>query len=427
MAIVKTDNKHYVEIAEAIRAVNGLSKLYAPAQMAAAILALGSSNRLPEGYTELAYIESTGTQYIDTGFVPNQNTRVLVTFETETCNNDYRAVFAARTTSGNKDSVGFYLSNANVFTGFYGNATSFSFSGIDFAGNHIVDWNKNVVTLDGVTQTLTAQTFNSGCPLFLCAVDNAGTVFNKHFLHGKIYSCQIYDNSTLVRDFVPCRNPYGDVGLYDLVNAQFYGNAGTSTFVGNVPVVRPTLPIGYTELSYIQSSGTQYIDTGFKMNQDSRVVMKVQPTVEPSSYGWLFEGRDTGGKASKGVIYFNGDWCADYNVALAATRYHFTTVSPLDVLNIDYNKNSCTINGETGTFAAETFQSTTNLALLALNTSGTVNYFVSAKLYSSRVYDNGVLIRDFVPCRNPNGEYGLYDLVNAKFYGNAGTGSFTGS
>ena len=36
---------------------------------------------LPNGYKELEYIESTGTQYIDTGFTPNANTRVEVTYE----------------------------------------------------------------------------------------------------------------------------------------------------------------------------------------------------------------------------------------------------------------------------------------------------------------------------------------------------------
>ena len=38
-----------------------------------------AGGRLPSGYTELQYIESTGTQYINTGFQPNQNTRVTAT------------------------------------------------------------------------------------------------------------------------------------------------------------------------------------------------------------------------------------------------------------------------------------------------------------------------------------------------------------
>ncbi len=38
----------------------------------------------------------------------------------------------------------------------------------------------------------------------------------------------------------------------------------------------PKVPVGYTQVEYIESSGTQYIDTGFNPNQDTRVVMDVQ-------------------------------------------------------------------------------------------------------------------------------------------------------
>lgn len=48
------------------------------------------------------------------------------------------------------------------------------------------------------------------------------------------------------------------------------------------------------------------------------------------------------------------------------------------------------------------------------------------KLYSFKIYDNGTLIRDFIPCyRVADNEVGLYDIVNNQFYTNQGTGSFT--
>ena len=46
----------------------------------------------------------------------------------------------------------------------------------------------------------------------------------------RCYSCQIYDNGTLIRDFAPCVNPQGEVGLYDKVNKRFYRNEGTGLF-----------------------------------------------------------------------------------------------------------------------------------------------------------------------------------------------------
>ena len=51
-------------------------------------------------------------------------------------------------------------------------------------------------------------------------------------LAAKLYSCQIYDNGTLVRDYVPCMTADGEVGLYDVVTRMFFGNAGTGVFIG---------------------------------------------------------------------------------------------------------------------------------------------------------------------------------------------------
>lgn len=48
-------------------------------------------------------------------------------------------------------------------------------------------------------------------------------------------------------------------------------------------------------------------------------------------------------------------------------------------------------------------------------------------LYSCKIYDNGTLARDYIPCVSPDGEYGLYDMVEEKFYSNQGTGQFTGA
>ena len=61
------------------------------------------------------------------------------------------------------------------------------------------------------------------------------------------------------------------------------------------------LPSGYTELAYIQSSGTQYINTGFKQNQNSRVVMHVNP-ISITANAWAFEGR-TSSDCRKGVFF----------------------------------------------------------------------------------------------------------------------------
>ena len=187
------------------------------------------------------------------------------------------------------------------------------------------------------------------------------------------------------------------------------------------------LPSGYTELAYIQSSGTQYIDTGLKPNQNTRVVMHVNP-ISITADVWAFGGRNADGTNGKGVFFYYSSgslWNADYYDG--SGRKSFSGISSTADLNIDYDKNTCTINGVSVNFTAKTFKSDFNITLLACNTGGTVAGHLSAKLYSCQIYDNGTLVRDFVPCINASGEVGLYDLVGKQFYGNAGTGVFTGS
>lgn len=185
------------------------------------------------------------------------------------------------------------------------------------------------------------------------------------------------------------------------------------------------LPKTYTPIEYLQSTGTQYIDTGFKHNQDTRVVMRVQAT-SISENAWAFEGRNSTSEGRQGVFfYYSSDkkWKADFDGS--GVRVTYDEIASTDELNIDFNKNVCTINGISQTLTNNSFQSNYNLTLLATNTAGTVYGFLKAKLYSCQIYDNGTLIRDYVPCVDSDGVACMYDLVEQKPYYNAGTGTFT--
>lgn len=185
---------------------------------------------LPEGYTQLTYIQSTGTQYIDTGYVPNQNTRIILDAHVvPTTSID--PVFGSRTAT-NKNAFGLWLTAPDAVNPQYGNVSYGTQTiNMDFDRRLIYELNKNVFTVDRITRTFAEATFSSTYPMYLFQINNFGEVFSR-FTKGKIYSCKIYDNDVLVRDFVPCRNPDNVVGLYEMVNGVFYGNAGSGVFSG---------------------------------------------------------------------------------------------------------------------------------------------------------------------------------------------------
>ena len=45
-----------------------------------------------------------------------------------------------------------------------------------------------------------------------------------------LYTCKIYDNDKIVRNYIPCVNPSGKAGLFDLVESKFYENKGSGEF-----------------------------------------------------------------------------------------------------------------------------------------------------------------------------------------------------
>lgn len=195
-----------------------------------------------------------------------------------------------------------------------------------------------------------------------------------------------------------------------------------------VPVVETIehsrLPKGYTELEHIESTGTQYIDTGFVPDGNTRVIMDVQLTsigsVENSSNAVFFGSRATVSSQNYSMMCAAGALRTGYN----KTNESPFSIDPLTRVTIDKDGETTTINGETHSFTAATFEAPGNMYLLALNQKGTLRWLASAKLYSCQVYDNGTLVRDYVPCINPSGVVGLYDMANGVFYADAAGGAF---
>lgn len=66
------------------------------------------------------------------------------------------------------------------------------------------------------------------------------------------------------------------------------------------------------------------------------------------------------------------------------------------------------------------------MALFAVNTGGAVDSRkASAKMYFCQIWDNGTLVRNFIPCyRKSDNVIGVFDAKNGIFYTNGGTGTF---
>ena len=250
--IIKTDDKYYNDIAAAIREKNGTAETYKPSEMALAIANIegGSENKeiLPEGYRQLEYIESTGTQYIDTEYAFTDGFSWEITFEDIAVSNT--TLFGGRTSAA-RTALLYYGNSSNnngvsymccPIAGMNGVATPFKFLDGDPSGKNTVKMtvenNTASVWLNGEKEyedTAFDGEYISGVTQVIFA-DNYGTEISEH-TSAKVYALKMWQGDTLVRDFIPCRNSSGEVGLYDLVEEKFYSNAGSGSFVEGDEVI----------------------------------------------------------------------------------------------------------------------------------------------------------------------------------------------
>ena len=190
-------------------------------------------SRLPEGYTELTYIESSGTQHIDSEFKPNQNTKLILTAA-------YLGAVGSNiagvrnTASDTTNRFGLITFSSTSKIGAFFRNSSIQAIGCDNAV-HTFELSKSGLVVDGTSYgSANSGTFTCTYSFVLFGWNNGSGGVSA--TASRVYACQIYDGDTLVRDFVPCISDADGIGLFDLVEGKFYGNAGTGAFLGGEEV-----------------------------------------------------------------------------------------------------------------------------------------------------------------------------------------------
>lgn len=193
-----------------------------------------------------------------------------------------------------------------------------------------------------------------------------------------------------------------------------------------------SVPAGYTQLEYIESSGTQYINTdvsapnGFKAILDwmftdfsgdnNKAVLGSEDSAAPWACNWLQKRGGSGYYWSLGAYSVFGS-----STAISAnTRYSIdmSTIKGDSYLKVDGNSIITDTNSND--------RSSNALYIFANNNAGTVGNLSPARLYSCKIIKDDETVRNYIPAkRNSDGVVGLYDLVSKLFFTNAGTGTFT--
>lgn len=204
---------------------------------------------------------------------------------------------------------------------------------------------------------------------------------------------------------------------------------GLHKFIGLTAsiTIPAALPAGYTILDYIAntSSSGGYIDTGIKPNDSNwKFEGSWMLTGAIETYQAIMASYSVDTANSYRVIYNN---TSTTSVLISANTKAFTSSSvnganEWNTFSIQYG--TATINGTVVTLGTTAGTAITNNMCLFSNTAATK--FLVGKMRRFKAWHSGTLVRDMIPCINPQSVYGMYDIVNDVFYGSSNANSFTG-
>lgn len=191
-----------------------------------------------------------------------------------------------------------------------------------------------------------------------------------------------------------------------------------------------------SEVEYIESTGTQYIDTG---------VIAKSPCAISCDFVWtalsdnalLIGAANTSALSTKALYaigqYPRGKWFIRFgNVYSSVSNTGDIRSGEMNSVIVVLEKNNVSriIGGQTSVSLIGQAEQNVGLPffLFAINRNGVDSFHSSARVYGLQMFSNGVLVRDMIPVRVTNDlggvEGAMYDRVTGELFRNAGSGSF---
>ena len=180
----------------------------------------------------------------------------------------------------------------------------------------------------------------------------------------------------------------------------------------------------YIDLSYIESTGTQHIDTGITPDETTKIEVQFQETIKYGSWPKVF-----GSEIGHDNMSFKMDLRNSIYYDYIDTEYSFSNseVSPFDIPHLtSLERGLIKYDNKTKTFSeARQWSNDYNIYLFACNRSGSAIENGALKMFYCKIWKNGELVRDYIPKYSVDDkENGLFDRVSQTFFKSAGSGKF---
>lgn len=394
----------------------------------------------PSPYTQLTYIQSTNCQTINTGYTPNENSRIEAEFMLYTSvHNEWgQALF------GNGSWKMYYNRNRALRTEYQFGSGSITTTAsvLPYHKQFKLVCDKNGATwydTEGVQIGNVSVTGTSpvSSPLYI------GSDSNSYYSEYRIYSFKVYEGDTLVMNLTPVqRNEDGACGLLDTISMNFFVDAGRE----GVGYYSDKFEDSYTQLEAVETSGNLYVDTAYVHKINTKFVIDSVPDLGvqiQSPYVECLFGSCKNDAFGSDIWAL---WSLNSPGYPPRLRRGGTSSDYCDLDSMDFTKRSTiTVEGlsltmlyEDGTSVQKTHNTGTitnginTMYIFSSNTENNYNQYRQSytRLYSFAIYEtteNGdTIIHNFTPVKRKfDNIIVLYDTVSNSEYPPVG-GAFTG-
>lgn len=379
--------------------------------------AIINKQSIPYGMKKVEYLESSGTEYIDTNLTgTNLSTFGKIAalsgtggngaFLYGTTDKHYRITSYMYST----DTWGCHwcLSQPETTTLWGGMIGRLQYGTIV---NCDLDMDKKTATVTSPSTTETSvETITS---TYLDGIYNNFRIGGaSSYSKCRFYELKCKKTGVDIAYFIPALDKTGTPCMFDKITRKKFYNSGTGEFSTNLPEDFNN----YTPIEYLESTGTQFIDTQIKLSNESCV------ECEFSNVSTI-----------DGMIFGSRQGLGDKAFCATATNYwasfgnkYFQVSKGVVSGKLKADKEKWLLNDLEYTFDGITdFETPVSALLFAMQTPSSIDsrYF-HGRIHSFSIHENENLKMNFIPCLDPTGTPSMYDTVSQKQFYNRGTGDF---
>lgn len=349
-----------------------------------------------ETYTRLTYIEATGEQYFDSGYIVDEGDIIEAYYDAAIEKADKFLYYS----TSNQGSVWLSIYNTSGYVRF-GQTASQTVSNAAIA--HFVKAKKESVTFD-VTETQLDYTGMPTSTLKFFGAINSNGLYNGY--KGRCTKIKISDADGNVKLELRSvkRDSDSKIGMLDLVSGQFYLSEYDEFIGGNE--VRITE--GYEIIDRVSCNKDKRFDTGYYGNNTTSIDVMFQRTLT-SSAAYLF-GCTSGDRLTGYLSSGSGYWRygSAYPIFSIATQKIYKGVVTPGKTTIDNTSKTFTVNEFTTSY-------TIPVAGYKASSNTITKHFVGY-IYYFRMWHGDTLLLDWHPCKRLSDDVeGFWDCVTQTF------------